>query len=281
MAKRQRPPLSPDGLYAVILAAGASSRLAAPKQLISFKRQTLLGRTANLAEHCFSNQVIVVLGAHAHRLRRELVGRCCRVAVNIQWRTGIASSIVAGIRALPPACPGALIMLCDQPLISATHLRSMIATWMRNKSRIVAAAYEMTLGVPAIFPQPCFKLLKQLKGDVGARRLLRDALEIALPVPIPEAALDVDTKQDLSKLARMRPLSTELVPSVVEYPADNPLSEKCSLCRATRGLTCRRRARAWRARRHAHLSRGTDNRPGHCAHRESGRARLAACALAW
>lgn len=185
--------------WVVLLAAGASSRFGRPKLLATLAGETLLRRAARTAVEVASAGCVVVLGAHAARHARELRGLSARVVVNRSWRTGLAGSLRAGIAALPAGAAGALILLADQVAIGPAELELLIAAWRRAPGSIVAAVFAGVRGPPAIFPRTAFPRLRKLRGDAGARRILRDSAEPVVEFDLPRAAVDVDRPADLDR----------------------------------------------------------------------------------
>lgn len=193
--------------WVVLLAAGGSRRFGGPKLLARIQRQTLLRRAARVAVACRPAGCVVVLGAHAHRLRRELGGLPVEVVVNRRWRTGLSGSLRAGIRALPQDARAALVLLADQAAIGPAELELLIAAWRRLPRAIVAARAGEIRGPPAILPRATFGALRRLRGDSGAKRLLSDCGWHVVDVEIPGAAHDVDRPADLTRFAGLRVLS--------------------------------------------------------------------------
>jgi molybdenum cofactor cytidylyltransferase len=201
-------------LSSVVLAAGCSSRLGRPKQLVRYQGVPLVARAALSALEAGASPVVVVLGAHASRVRAVLSGIPVLTVVNPEWRRGIGTSIAVGVRAVAEHAPSAravLVMLADQPLVTGAALGRLIRAWGRSDARshdrggaIVAAAYQGTRGVPAVFGRAHFEALCSLPATAGAARLLRHADACACPAPMPEAALDIDTPSDLERLAPTR-----------------------------------------------------------------------------
>jgi CTP:molybdopterin cytidylyltransferase MocA len=187
----------------VLLAAGGSSRLGRPKQLVRRRlRPLLLHALAAARGSQFADEdIVVVLGAEAPRLRALLRRHAprVRVAANALWATGLASSLRAGLAAAPRGAAAALVLLVDQPNVDAAALRRLVAAWRRRPSVPAAAHYSGLAGVPAILPRRAWREVRTLDGDAGARALLRNADAITL-VAMPEAALDVDTPADLAQL---------------------------------------------------------------------------------
>lgn len=199
MLKEGNRPVSE--LWSIVLAAGESARLGRPKQLVRYKTRPLLSLALARANRVCSDRVVIVLGAEALRLRALLRrDRLSCVAVhNRRWRDGLASSLRAGLAALPGRAAAALILLSDQPKIPDRALTQMVRVWRRRPTRAVAACYQGRAGVPAIIPRKFWPELECLDGDVGARAVLRKLSDIAL-TDVPEAAFDVDTPADLSRL---------------------------------------------------------------------------------
>jgi CTP:molybdopterin cytidylyltransferase MocA len=176
-------------IAAVVLAAGGSTRLGQPKQLVTLGNQTLLERAVRTAREAGCERVVVVLGAAA----KEICERCdlgdATVIVNEQWTEGMASSIRAGI-AIAEDADGVILMTCDQPAVTAQHLHALIAS-----PEVMASSYAGRRGVPAYFPARSFPALLNLTGDAGARELLRGAAAVELT----NGELDVDTSEELAR----------------------------------------------------------------------------------
>jgi molybdenum cofactor cytidylyltransferase len=176
----------------IVLAAGASRRLGEPKQLVFLGGETLLERAARVVREAGLNPIyVVVSGGHDVDFG---VGKMdgCTPLFNEGASEGMASSIRVGVRAAAEAgADGVVVMACDQPAVSAGHLRELMA----GGSEVVASEYAGRRGVPAYFPASAFKELVELRGDVGARELLRGARAVELP----GGELDVDTVEDLER----------------------------------------------------------------------------------
>lgn len=175
---------------AVILAAGASRRLGRPKQNLILAGETLLQRTIRVAREASLFPVIVVSRAANDYANVLDSGIPVKIVINAEPDEGMASSIRCGIAdASSLDVAGAVILACDQPTLRADHLRSLVAI----ESRITGSAYAGSVGVPAYFPMASFPLLLQLRGDVGARKLLIDAYSVSAE----DLTLDIDTTEDL------------------------------------------------------------------------------------
>jgi molybdenum cofactor cytidylyltransferase len=189
-----------DSLHVLVLAAGASVRLGQPKQLVRVGGRPALHSVVSQATAIAGHAVTVVIGAHAAELTHLLQHSGVSLIVNRNWEEGMASSIRFGIAALPPACDAVLIQLGDQVAVTADDLRRLVSAWRGEDSVVAAAMYRGTVGVPAIFPRWCFSELSQLRGDVGAKSILDRYRDRVARVAMPNAALDLDTAEDLARL---------------------------------------------------------------------------------
>ena len=186
-----------DGLYAIVLAAGASTRFGGIKQLVRIDGRPLLHTTVSRAVEVAGAATIVVLGAHASELAPLLTHTPATVVINRDWREGIGSSIRAGVARLPAACTGVLLALADQVAVTAQDLQRLVSAWRRQPEYVAASLYAGAVGVPAIFPRSRFRELAELRGDLGARMLLHRNPDRVVRVPMESAALDIDTPEDL------------------------------------------------------------------------------------
>jgi molybdenum cofactor cytidylyltransferase len=182
----------------LILAAGNSSRLGLPKQLLQHQQKSLLRQIAEKALSLQPAAVAVVLGFESGRMRHELDDLPVLIVMNSIWHEGVASSIRAGIRSLPETIDCALITLCDQPFVTSGLLGQLIASCTADHP-IVATAYEQTLGVPACFSRTLFPELLDLKGDAGAKRVIEQNRASVTSIPFPPASIDIDTLDDYRK----------------------------------------------------------------------------------
>jgi molybdenum cofactor cytidylyltransferase len=180
----------------VILAAGAATRMGQLKQLLPYRGKTLVEHAVEQALAAGFDSVIVVVGAEAASVRAALAARPVLLVENSLWHLGMGSSIAAGVGVLPEAQTVA-IMLADQPLVESRHLREMQALLDSIDAPAVAAQYNGTLGVPALFKRELFGALRSLDPATGARALLRAQ---AVAFPLPEAAMDIDTPEDFAAL---------------------------------------------------------------------------------
>lgn len=189
-----------------MLAAGNSSRLRGKsKQQLEFHGKTLLRRAAETAVAANMHSTVVVLGANAEILQKELDDLPVRIAVNESWATGMSSSIKTGLCKLikEENLEAVVIMLCDQPLVTAKTLNDLCDVFVRTQMPIAACEYENTVGVPALFSSEVFAELLNLHESEGAKKIIEKYAGKTALVAASEAALDVDTAEDYEKLKQL------------------------------------------------------------------------------
>lgn len=193
---------SPSHITAIILAAGASTRMGAPKQLLPWRGRSLLRHAAETALASCCRPVVVVLGAHAERLAEEVNDLPLQIVYNAAWSQGVGTSIRAGIDAVQSQAQAALLMLCDQPLLTSALLDELVAARSRTGKQIVASQYAGTAGVPALFARAYFADLLALDGDVGARRVIARHPDDTHLLSFPEGEFDVDAPAEYEQVLR-------------------------------------------------------------------------------
>ncbi len=200
--------MSASHIGIIVLAAGASSRMSEPKQLLRFENETLLRRAVNAALQTKCRPAIVVLGAKAEQLSEEVSDLETQIVINQAWQEGMSSSIRYGIGALEAATSGkaqaAILMLCDQPFVTPIVINRLIENYHHTDAAIVACEYgtgeDKTRGVPALFSRLLFPALLQLRGEEGAKRIILQHASQVSAVTSPEAATDVDSPSDYRNL---------------------------------------------------------------------------------
>jgi molybdenum cofactor cytidylyltransferase len=194
-----------ENIGVIILAAGNSSRLGSPKQLLTYEGKTLLQQSLQLALDSIAHPVVVVVGAHADRINKETDFNSAHIVANADWQEGLASSIRCGINALleiDPLTEGAVLMLCDQPYVTPGLINELIVTHQNTGKAIVASGYSDTLGVPALFHKSVFNLLLQLKDDAGAKGIIQRNRQDTAVVAFPKGDVDIDTEADYQELSK-------------------------------------------------------------------------------
>jgi molybdenum cofactor cytidylyltransferase len=187
----------------IILAAGSSSRLGSPKQNLVFQGQTLLQKAIQNALDSGCTCVILVLGGNAEIIQPTITDQAIPIVYNPDWKEGMASSIRYGLTELQEIAPtvtSAILMLCDQPFADAAILNQLIQKKSVTDKKIIASAYNGTVGPPALFDKSHFPELLQLTGNEGAKKLLLKYADDVATIPFLLGAIDIDTVGDYEKL---------------------------------------------------------------------------------
>jgi molybdenum cofactor cytidylyltransferase len=205
----------------IILAAGNSSRLWRPKQLLPYRGKTLLAHIAAEALEASLYPIIVVTGAYQSEVADDLRSRFStsshglrttppraqplEIIVNPAWQEGMASGIVAGLSnmfSIQPDVDAVIIAVCDQPYISSALLRQLVTIHDSSKKGIVACTYADSIGTPVLFGHAYFGQLLLLSGSEGAKKLLHQYPADLATTPFPGGHIDIDTEEDAQKLDR-------------------------------------------------------------------------------
>jgi len=183
----------------LILAAGSSSRLGRPKQLLRYKDKTLLGHTIAVANEAGLIDIYVVVGKENAQIDAE----CTKVIKvrNEHWKAGMGSSLACGMKALMQESveyEGLVLLLSDQPYVNAQLLKALIEAGVAGG--IVVSDYGVGAGPPSYFDKVYFSALAELRGDVGARGIVKAHKEKVTKIHFPKGQFDIDTPEDLKKL---------------------------------------------------------------------------------
>ena len=185
-------------LGAILLAAGSSSRLGQPKQLVELGGEALVRRQARVLLASQPACVVVVTGCGATGVEQALAGLSVTCVHNAHWHDGMGTSLATGIRAMPERVRGALLLLCDQWQVDAQDVQSLVDGWAGQPQRAAIARWGVdgeASGPPAIFPRQMFARLSRLSGERGARQVLKHFKGGLLQVDLPHAAFDLDTPE--------------------------------------------------------------------------------------
>jgi molybdenum cofactor cytidylyltransferase len=191
---------------AVILAAGGSTRMGTPKQLLRFRGETFLRRAASVALEAGCRPVIVVTGAQSAACRVTLLGLDVLEAENQQWESGMSSSVRVGTKAMiavSPKTAAIILMLCDQPFVTQDIIVGLVRAHRETSCSIVASRYGSSYGVPALFGTAHFAELAALQGATGAKQIVQTHLAKVHLLPFPGGEIDVDTPDDFAQLQAM------------------------------------------------------------------------------
>ena len=183
----------------IVLAAGGSSRLGRPKQLLALRGRTLLDAVLDTARSCGFDQLVVALGGAAERVRAQVDLSGCEVVENTAYGTGCSSSIAAAVPTLAPGTETVVLLLGDQPDVRSDAVRRLLAG--RGRAPLAVCRYNDGVGHPFAFGPDMLPDLAQLHGDKAVWRLLEqrhaDVVEVEVPGLIPA---DVDTEEDYERL---------------------------------------------------------------------------------
>ena len=191
-------------IAAVILAAGESSRLGQPKQLIQFQGKTLLRRVVDAASEAGCQPILVVLGSETETelvqgISSELTKTGATIVANPNWKRGIGTSIRAGVQDLTEIAPGVeatVLLACDQPFVDRAVIDGLITLHHETRKPIVAASYAGTLGVPALFDRSRLPDLLGLDDSAGAKSIIFSNRDQVAQFAFPEGEIDIDTPED-------------------------------------------------------------------------------------
>ncbi len=197
--------MSPAGgktICAAVLAAGKSERYGASKLLQTLHGRPLLTHALAAAQSAFPGNVILITGHEAASVEDASGGLADQVVLNGDFESGIGTSIAVAAAACRDTVDALIIMLADQPMITASHLGALADHWGGRPDRIVATAYSKTVGVPALFGSKFLNDLAQLDGDHGAKSVLLANDQAVDVIEFEPASIDIDPPGDLLSAAR-------------------------------------------------------------------------------
>jgi len=183
----------------LVLAAGSSSRMGRSKQLLEIEGESLLCRCVKLALTATPENVVVILGANEKPHRDIIEQMPVHIISNYYWKTGMGSSIKTGLNYLVQSdadLDAVLILVCDQPALTAEYLQKLILKFQEKKKAIVASRYSDSSGVPVLFGRSFFSNLLLLNDDHGAKKIVQQFPDQLETVEFPNGAFDLDTEDD-------------------------------------------------------------------------------------
>jgi molybdenum cofactor cytidylyltransferase len=188
----------------IILAAGESSRMEQPKQLLPFKNGTLLGHVADEAQKS-GMPVVIVLGANEDIVKQQLLDVSAEITYNEKWKDGISTSIKSGLQKAienNSDIESCILCVCDQPYISTVLFQQLMEKKAASGKNIIACSYTGTIGTPVLFDKKYFDALMNLQGSEGAKKLLQTYREDVALVSFEKGEIDIDTKMDYKELLK-------------------------------------------------------------------------------
>ncbi len=183
-----------------------------PKQLLPIGNETLLQHIATEITDIPSTLPVAILGAFAEQIKLNLseISPTLRICTNSSYATGIGSSIKAGLKyalEISDDIGAALIITCDQPYLTSSHIRLMIDEYRKFSPLLVASSYATTVGVPALFDRQLFQKLLGLNPEEGAKRIINEVdTAKKLIIPLPNGEIDLDTPDDYNNYMQSRRL---------------------------------------------------------------------------
>ncbi|HUI57046.1 MAG TPA: NTP transferase domain-containing protein [Bryobacteraceae bacterium] len=195
-----------SGVSAIVLAAGMSTRMGSPKQLLRIDGTTLLEIALETLRKTQIQETVVVLGASADAIRQSVSLDRVKVVINEAYREGMGTSLRVGLSAVDPVAQAALVVLADQPFLQASTIDTLIEQHRERQPQIVIPLYRGFRGNPVLLDRSVFAELAGLTGDVGCRAIFGSHTENILKMPVDDMGilLDIDTPSDLESLQEAR-----------------------------------------------------------------------------
>ena len=196
--------LNIPNIAVIILAAGASTRIGTPKQLLKWKNTTLLGHAIITAKKLNTKDIIVILGNNYALIKSKINNSGIQILNNKNWKNGLGNSIAFGVNNIlenKSNIDGILIMLSDQPLIDSEYLNSLINKFIIGKHQIIATSYKSgKQGVPVLFDRIYFNELSKLNDDKGAKAIIEKYIKNVLVINGEQIVSDIDTLENYKNL---------------------------------------------------------------------------------
>jgi molybdenum cofactor cytidylyltransferase len=191
-----------DRIGAVVLAAGTSSRMGEPKQLLRLGERTVLGQTLENLRGAHVEQTVLVLGFAAETIARQTSVEGIKVVFNEHYRDGMGSSLRAGLAALNPEINGALVVLADQPFVGLATIDRLIERYLESGAQIVIPTYRGFRGNPVLLDRSVFAEVMALTGDIGCRAIFGSHTEGIVKVSVEDVGvlLDLDSPYDFERM---------------------------------------------------------------------------------
>jgi molybdenum cofactor cytidylyltransferase len=187
----------------ILLAAGSSSRMGRPKQLLPIEGEPLLVRSVKAAVGSKAHELVVVLGSNYKSHGEVIAGFSIEIIENQEWQKGMGNSLKKGLRHLinkNDSLNAVIVLVCDQPHLSSDIINKLIEEFEQTKSKIVASIYAGIIGVPALFDSSMFEKILHLDDEQGAKKLIQQQLANVKAVEFPKGIIDLDFPEDYESL---------------------------------------------------------------------------------
>ena len=194
--------MSDKRIAGVLLAAGESKRLGQPKQLLRWHGRALIEHAAQAALDAGLDPVVVVIGSRADEIRAALRSTAVILVENPRWLEGMSTSLQAGLSALPAGAVAAILLLVDQPRVSANHLQALVAAYHTSGRPIIVSAFKGRRASPTLFDRSLFDQLMQISGDAGGRSVIQANPDLVEMIEVENelALMDIDTLEDWQRI---------------------------------------------------------------------------------
>jgi len=195
----------PTNIAIILLAAGESSRLGTPKQLLMYKGKNLMQHTIDMTE-TLGMDTVIVLGAFSDQILYYVDTYGAKVVQNMDWHEGLASSVRCGLEhvlMMNTDTEAVILVLSDQPLLTVDILHQVIDTYHVSSLPIVHCNYGEASGPPTLFHKSLFPYLMELKGHEGAKKVVNTFPEKVALVDFPDGKWDIDTPADYQHLLQI------------------------------------------------------------------------------
>ncbi len=184
---------------AVVLAAGGSTRLGRPKQLLTRDGETLVHRAARLALASGAARVRVIVGAHADDVVAAVRDLSVECLVNPRWNEGLAGSVRVAVDALAAHDHATLLLTCDQPALDLVHVQALLAAARAAPAGSAASRFGDRVGVPAVVAPAVLRAARSVQGDRGLRDVLNATGAGVIACDAPDLGVDIDTPGDVAE----------------------------------------------------------------------------------
>lgn len=193
---------TPVRVVGIVLAAGSSSRLGRPKQLLDLGGEPVIRHTVRALLASRLSDLIVVVGHAANDVASALAGLPVTVVANPSYADGQSTSVVAGLRVATSTADAVVFALGDQPEVQAEWVDALIERFSERGAPIVQPVYGTTPGNPVLFGRALFHELETISGDQGARAVIRVHADVVDRVRVSDgpSPADIDTEQDYQAL---------------------------------------------------------------------------------
>ncbi len=189
-------------ITAIVLAAGEGSRFGKCKQLMPWNGKPLLQHTLDRVNESAVDNVVVVLGALADDIQKQIKFDRERIVINPDYERGMSTSLQAGLRAVDRETEAAIIALGDQPFVEAKTIDALLDEYRRSQSPIVVPTYDGRRGNPVLIDRSLFERALEIRGDVGFRAVFGRDNVAEVPVTDSGVVIDIDTMEDFECRAR-------------------------------------------------------------------------------